>query len=248
MVRSPELGPPPPLSSLEAAGPVALFLDFDGTLVEIAPTPEAISVPAGLAARLEGLSRRLEGRLALVSGRSTANIAEHLGHPAIARAGSHGAERVTAGGMRLGAEPAPLPAEIGEAMRSFAAAHQGLGYEAKSHGAALHFRAAPKLEDTAIAFAERHAVLHGLWVKLGKGVVELVNQGADKAGAVHAFMGEEPFAGALPVFVGDDITDEDGFRAAEELGGFGIIVGARVGTLARHCLASPAKVHEWLGL
>lgn len=248
MVRSSELGPPPSLASLEAAGPVALFLDFDGTLVEIAPTPETISVPEGLAASLEGIARRLGGRLALVSGRSTANIAEHLGNPAIARAGSHGMERLTAGGSRLGPEPAPLSPAIGEAMRAFAGSHKGVEYEPKTHGAALHFRAAPELEHAAIAFAERQAVLHGLWVKLGKSVVELVNQGADKAGAVRAFMGGEPFAGALPVFVGDDVTDEDGFRAAGELGGFGIIVGAKEGTLARHCLNSPAKVHEWLGL
>jgi len=227
---------------------VALFLDFDGTLVEIAPTPAEITVPEGLAARLESLSHRFGGRLALVSGRSTANIAQHLGAPAIARAGSHGIERLTAGGARLGAEPAALPAAVDDAMRIFAGAHPGIAYEAKKHGAALHFRAAPELEHAAIAFAERQAILHGLWVKPGKFVVELVNQGADKAGAVRAFMGEEPFAGAMPVFVGDDVTDEDGFRAAGELGGFGVVVGARGGTLARHCLDSPAKVHEWLEL
>jgi trehalose 6-phosphate phosphatase len=133
-------------------------------------------------------------------------------------------------------------------MRAFADDHPGLIYEAKTHGAGLHFRLAPQLKDIAVAFAERQAMLHGLWVELGKQVVELVNQGADKAGAVRAFMAQRPFAGALPVFVGDDVTDEDGFRAAGELGGFGIVVGARAGTLARHCLVSPAKVHEWLGL
>jgi trehalose 6-phosphate phosphatase len=248
MVRSPELGEPPSLAALQAAGPVAVFLDFDGTLVEIAPTPAEIAVPEGLAARLEVLARRLDGRLALVSGRSTANIAAHLGTPAIARAGSHGIERVTADGARFGEEPAPLSPAIDDAMRIFAGAHRGIEYEAKKHGAALHFRAVPELEHAAVAFAERQAVLHGLWVKPGKFVIELVNQGADKAGAVRAFMGEEPFAGAMPVFVGDDVTDEDGFRAAGELGGFGVVVGARGGTLARYCLDSPAKVLEWLEL
>jgi trehalose 6-phosphate phosphatase len=248
MADSTELGPPPALAALEAAGPVALFLDFDGTLVDIAPTPEAIAVPEGLSARLEALSRRLGGRLALVSGRSTANIAAHLGAIGIARAGSHGVERITAAGARLGPEPAPIPAELDAAMREFAAAHPGLGYEGKSHGAALHYRAAPQLEHAAIAFAERQAIMHGLWVKLGKFVVELVNQGADKAAAVRAFMAAEPFVGARAVFIGDDVTDEDGFRAAGERGGFGIVVGARAGTLARHCLDRPAKVHEWLHL
>ena len=248
MADSPELGPPPALAVLEAAGPVALFLDFDGTLIEIASAPEAIAVPVGLAGRLEALSRRLGGRLALVSGRSTANIAVHLGVLGIARAGSHGLERITSAGARLGPEPAPIPAAIGEAMETFARAHPGIEYEPKSHGAALHYRAAPALEADAIAFAERQAIMHGLWVKLGKFVVELVNHGADKAAAVRAFMEAQPFAGALPVFIGDDLTDEDGFRAAGELGGCGIVVGARAGTLARHCLDSPAKVHEWLHL
>ena len=181
---------------------MALFLDFDGTLVEIAPTPETILVPAGLAGRLESLSHRLGGRLALVSGRSTANIAAHLGTLAVARAGSHGVERVNAQGRPIGPDPAPLPAELANAMRSFAAGHPGVEYEAKSLGAALHYRAAPQHEHAAITFAERQAVSHGLWVKLGKCVVELVNRGVDKASAVRAFMAEEPFAGALPVFIG----------------------------------------------
>ncbi|HEX7711024.1 MAG TPA: trehalose-phosphatase [Sphingomonadaceae bacterium] len=248
MARTADPGPPPSLAELQASGPVALFLDFDGTLVEIAPTPETILVPAGLAGRLESLSHRLGGRLALVSGRSTANIAAHLGTLAVARAGSHGVERVNAQGRPIGPDPAPLPAELANAMRSFAAGHPGVEYEAKSLGAALHYRAAPQHEHAAITFAERQAVSHGLWVKLGKCVVELVNRGVDKASAVRAFMAEEPFAGALPVFIGDDVTDEDGFRAARELGGFGIVVGARDGTLARHCLECPAKVHEWLRL
>lgn len=248
MARTADPGPPPSLAKLQASGPVALFLDFDGTLVEIAPTPETILVPQGLATRLEVLSRRLGGRLALVSGRSTANIAAHLGSLAVARAGSHGVERVDARGARIGSAPARLPAEITEAMQAFAAEHAGVECELKSLGAALHYRAAPQHEHAAIAFAERQAVMHGLWVKLGKCVVELVNRGVDKASAVRAFMGEEPFAGAVPVFVGDDVTDEDGFRAARELGGFGVVVGARDGTLASHSLQSPAKVHEWLQL
>jgi trehalose 6-phosphate phosphatase len=248
MAETLAIGSPPPLGELVSRGAVALFLDFDGTLVDIAPTPDAIRVPEGLAARLEDLSRRLGGRLALVSGRSTTNIAAHLGAPAIARAGSHGSERVSADGSRLGAEPAVIPGAVEREVRAFAAGHAGIEYEEKSHGAALHYRAAPELEGAAITFAERQALLHGLWVKPGKRVVELVNRGADKGGAVRAFMGEEPFAGALPVFVGDDVTDEDGFRAAAELGGFGVIVGARAGTLARHCLESPAKVLEWLEL
>lgn len=248
MIDAGAIGAPPPLGELAGAGPVALFLDFDGTLVEIAPAPDAISVPRALARRLERLSERLGGRLALVSGRSAVDIASHIGAPAIARAGSHGVERLRADGSPIGAEPVPLPGEIEQAVHDFADARPGARFERKSHGAALHFRAAPELEAEAIAFAEELALRHGLWVKLGKCVVELVQPGADKAGAVRAFMAEEPFAGSLPIFVGDDITDEDGFRAAREMGGFGVIVGARTDTLAKYRLASPAKVHEWLEL
>ncbi len=248
MLETAALGVPPPLKTLEANGPIALFLDFDGTLVEIASTPEGIELAEALAERLEALAERLEGRLALVSGRSTSDIATHLGELGVARAGSHGAERLRADGSPIGERPLDLPAEARQAAADFAAAHDGLDLEEKSHGVALHFRAVPHLEAAAIAFAEDQATHHGLWVKLGKCVVELVNHGADKAGAVHAFMLESTFSGALPVFVGDDITDEDGMRAAIELGGFGVIVGEREGTVAKYRLPSPAGVHEWLEL
>ena len=138
--------------------------------------------------------------------------------------------------------------EVAEAVRAFAERRAGLAYEAKSHGAALHYRAAPQLEAEAIAFVERVAAEHGLAVKRGKCVAELVPRGADKAAAVHAFMGEKAFRGALPIFIGDDATDEDGFRAATELGGFGIVVGERPSPFARYRLSTPAEVHAWLEL
>ena len=242
------LGAPPSLGELAAAGPVALFLDFDGTLVEIAPTPESIQVPDGLNVALEQLAERLEGRLALVSGRSATDLSQHIGPPGIARAGSHGIERIGAGGATIGSYPAPLPRVIEDEVRSFVRNHAGITYEQKSHGAAIHFRAVPELEDVAIRFAEELAVDHGMWAKLGKCIVEIVHQGADKGGAVRAFMAEEPFIGAIPVFVGDDVTDEDGMRAATELGGFGVIVGERADSVAKFLLSNPQKVHEWLDL
>ncbi len=242
-----KLPSPPTLADLTLERPVALFLDFDGTLIEIAETPEGIVVPGDLAARLVALSQRLEGRLALVSGRAVANLEEHCGPLAVAVAGSHGLSRFSATRERLGKEPAPLPDAVFAALADFAAA-EGLSLEEKSHGAALHYRADPSLAERAEAFAGSLAEEHGLMVKRGKYVVELVPPGADKGAAVRAFMDEPPFAGACPVFVGDDVTDEDGFEAARELGGFGVLVGHRAATAARHALADPAAVAEWLGL
>jgi trehalose 6-phosphate phosphatase len=239
---------PPPLSAIRAKGPVALFLDFDGTLVDIAPTPDSIMVPQDLARQLEAMAGRYEGRVALVSGRSAADVSGHIGPASIALAGSHGLERFRADGSAIEPRAATLPWGVAEAVRAFAERRPGLEYEAKSHGAALHYRAAPRFEAEAIAFVEKVAAEHGLAVKRGKCVAELVPRGADKAAAVQAFMGETAFQGALPIFVGDDATDEDGFRAAAELGGFGIVVGERPSPSARYRLATPAEVHAWLEL
>lgn len=241
------LPPPPPLHDLLSTGPLALFLDFDGTLVEIAPTPDGIRVPQGLASGLTGLALRTDGRLALVSGRSTEDIERHLGPLAIARAGSHGISRLLADGSRLGGDPSALPAAVSEALEQFAALHD-FPLEGKPHGAALHFRARPELESVGAEFAHDIAARHGLRVKRGKSVIEIVHPGADKGGAVRAFMGIAPFAGARPVFIGDDITDDDGFRAASEQGGFGILVGERKSPDARYHLPRVADLHEWLGL
>ena len=115
-------------------------------------------------------------------------------------------------------------------------------------GGALHYRNVPNRKDGLLAFAQRLADDHGMTVKQGKGVVEVVAADSSKSGAVHAFMETEPFAGAHPVFVGDDVTDEDGFVAAETLGGFGIAVGERPSDTARYRLTDVGAVHAWLGL
>jgi trehalose 6-phosphate phosphatase len=238
---------PPALADLSREAPLALFLDFDGTLIDIAATPDGIVVPADLAGRLHALADRLGGRLALVSGRAVANLEEHCGPLAIALAGSHGLSRFSAARQRLGAEPAPLPQGVFEAFTEFAAG-TGLHLETKAYGAALHYRADPSLAERAEAFAGSLAEEHGLMVKRGKYVVELVPHGADKGAAVRGFMGEAPFTGARPVFVGDDVTDEDGFEAAGQFGGFGVLVGRRNVTAARYGLPDPAAVIRWLGL
>lgn len=244
MASNPALEPPPPLADLQRP---ALFLDFDGTLVDIAATPDDIRVPADLPARVAALAKRLEGRFALVSGRALDDIEGHLGAMAYCRAGSHGIDCRRADGSQLGAELEPLPGPVVASLLAFAE-ERDLRYESKAHGGALHYRAHPEAGGPARVFAERLAARHGLDVKSGKSVVELVWPGADKGGAVRAFLRERQFAGATPVFVGDDLTDEDGFAAAAAAGGFGVIVGERLDTLARYRLANVREVHRWLEL
>ena len=238
---------PPPLAELVRERGVSLFLDFDGTLVELAPTPDGITVPVDLARQLYTLSTRLDHRFALVSGRSLDDLEGHLGTLSFARAGSHGASRILGDGTRLGEVPTALPEQVGQALEAFAREH-GLIHEAKAHGAALHFRDRPDLQERVHDFARGLARDHSLDVKHGKCVAELVQPGATKAGAVDVFMEIEPFASTIPIFVGDDVTDEDGFRAATALGGFGIAVGERPSANARYHLDTVQDVYEWLKL
>ena len=242
------LAAPPSLEQLAAEGPLSLFLDFDGTLVAIAPTHDAIEVPPDMAGGLETLSQRLDGRVALVSGRSLDNLAGHLGPCAVAQAGSHGIDRRLADGSRIGSEAVALPGDVAAALEEFVGGHAELTLETKPHGAALHYRAAPSLEEQVLAHARKVADEAGMVTKRGKFVVELVRPGADKGGAVDAFMEEAAFSGTKPVFIGDDVTDEDGFAAANRRGGFAIAVGERPTQNARYRLATPADVRDWLGL
>ena len=238
---------PPDLDTLLEDGPVAMFLDFDGTLVEIAETPDAIEVPGDLVERVCALERRLGGRLAVVSGRALDDLESHTGPLPVACAGSHGSHCRAADGGDVGEPPASLSHEARQAIADFV---EGTAFslEEKTHGAALHFRADPSLEDEGLAFAEKLAEKHDIVVKRGKCVIELVADGSDKASAVRVFMESEPFRGARPIFIGDDVTDEDGMRAATELAGFGIAVGERPSENASYALASPVAVHHWLGL
>lgn len=238
---------PPQLEMLLRGGPVSLFLDFDGTLVELAPTPDSIKPANDLAARLARLSRRLDGRCALVSGRAITDIESHIGSVAIAAAGSHGADIRTASGAALGEAPTGLPPGIERDLRAFAAEH-AIDYEAKPHGGALHYRSNPEHGEAAHAFAEALAAEYGWAAQSGKCVVELVAGTGDKGSAVFAFMREKPFCGSRPIFIGDDLTDEKGFAACRDLGGYGFLVGIRGETCAQYQMPDVASVHHWLGL
>ena len=236
--------PLPPTDLLEGA---ALFLDFDGTLVELAEAPDAIRVPPDLAPMLNRLRRRLNGRLAIISGRSLADLERHVPCAGIAFSGSHGLELRLTDGTRI---PLSVPIGFDDVRRRvlrFAERAEGLLVEEKPAGIALHFRQAPAEAERAAAFMERLAKDRGLSVQHGSMVAELRPRGADKGDALRAFMTEPEFTGARPVFVGDDLTDEHAFEAAAALGGAGILVGAPRDTAARYRLESVAAVADWLG-
>lgn len=243
MHKEDSLPPPPPLSEWTARQPVALFLDFDGTLVEIAETPDSILVPDDLARRLESLAARIEGRLALITGRSLADIGGHLGRGAIRIVGSHGAEHGDAD------DPASsLSRDATAAIAALVGAWPGLLVETKPHGIAIHYRQEPEAEAAVLPVMDDIAEREGLTVRRGKMVVELGPVQANKGRAVERLMHQPPYAGATPVFIGDDVTDEDGFAAVAAAGGHGILVGAPRPTAAHYRLPSTREVYRWLGL
>lgn len=236
------LDPPPP-DLLDGS---ALFLDFDGTLVDLAETPDAIRVSPQLGPLLDRLRRRLDGRLAIISGRSLADLERHVPSSGIAFSGSHGLELRLADGTRL-----PLSVPIGlddvrERVRRFADGADGLLVEEKPAGIALHYRLAPEESERADRFMDALAAERGWTVQRGNKVVELRPRGATKGDALRAFMTEPKFRAARPVFVGDDLTDEHAFMAAADLGGAGILVGPRRRTAALYRLDSVPAVGEWL--
>lgn len=235
--------PEPPADLLPGA---ALFLDFDGTLIELAETPASILVPAGLAPLLARLHDRLEGRLAIVSGRAIDDLESHLPAVSIAFSGSHGLEMRLAGGRRL---PVVVPhdlAAVRAGVRAFAARQAGLLVEDKPAGIALHYRQAPDAATAVEGFMQKMATRYELAIQRGSMVVELRPHGADKGDAVRAFMRDAPFSGARPLFVGDDLTDEHAFATVAELGGAGVLVGPARSTAAHFRLPSVASVTAWL--
>jgi trehalose 6-phosphate phosphatase len=210
----------------EILGPgCALFLDFDGTLVDIADRPDSVVVPPTLVRTLQGLQACLGGALAIVSGRPIEQIDGHL-HPLVLPvAGVHGAERRTAQGLRVQADLPPLHRPL-EAAEALASRHAGLQVERKRGSIALHYRLAPELESMCLA-AMQEAVdgSPGLTLLKGKMVLEAKPSSVSKGHAIEAFLQEEPFTGRRPVFIGDDVTDEVGFAAVQRLGGLGVKIG-----------------------
>ncbi|MES2010155.1 MAG: trehalose-phosphatase [Pseudomonadota bacterium] len=223
----------------------ALFLDFDGTLADLAPRPDLVQVEPELVGTLRALHLHLGGALALVSGRPIAEL-DHFLHPLqLPCAGVHGAELRDAGGHRL-RQPDPGVPLLLPPLEALVGAHPGLQLERKSVAVAVHYRAVPHLEGMVRNFAAQLAGgVPGIEVLHGKMVVELKPAGIDKGGAIEAFMRSPPFARRMPLFAGDDITDEAGFAVVRRLGGIGLLVGERP-SAATASVTGPAALRCWL--
>ncbi len=226
----------------------ALFLDVDGTLLTIAPHPDAVRVAPGLLALLDRLNERLGGALALVSGRAIANLDALFAPLRLPCAGVHGLERRSADAVIHRSDGAALLAPLRQPLTDFVQARKGLLLEDKNQSLAIHFRKAPGREAEVESFVQAQIAPSGdsLELKRGKMVLEVKPSGANKGTAITAFMDEPPFTGRVPVFVGDDVTDEDGFRIVNQLEGLSVRVGCTGPTAARYRLTDEAGVEDWL--
>jgi trehalose 6-phosphate phosphatase len=228
---------------------LAFLLDIDGTLLDLAPTPRDVRVPTSLRHTLERLQARSDGAVALVSGRSLADI-DLIFHPLhLSAIGGHGAEiRYHANGhpdQRLGAS---LDDELKRRLAEIAASGRGIIVEDKGYSLALHYRLAPEKKQAVWDAVD--AVIADLPPKSveilpGKAVIEIKKSGFDKGTAIRELMRKAPFSGRRPVFVGDDTTDEAAFRVLPEFNGVGISVGRLVPGVSRR-FETPTDVRRWL--
>ncbi len=225
----------------------AILLDVDGTIVDIAPTPDAVHVPASLRGALARLVKRTSGAVALVSGRSLADLDRLFAPLRLAAVGVHGAEQRPLGGA---AAKSVRPPRLDDALRHrlLALAGAGVRVEDKGYSIALHYRAAPERETPLRAAVDR--ICAEPWpieleILPGKAVVEIKPAGFSKATGVRALMTYAPFAGRLPIFVGDDTTDELVFAIMPDLGGTAFAVGREVAGVDGY-FATPASVRAWL--
>jgi trehalose 6-phosphate phosphatase len=240
-----QLAAPP--AALDA---VALFIDVDGTLLEFRDTPQAVFAPVSVLRLLEALTDWCDGALALVSGRTVADL-DRIFHPLrLPAAGVHGAERRSRPGeaaptVDAGPDPAYVAART--ALSRFASAHAGALVEDKGVALALHTRRAPSAYSAAADLV--HAIAEsssGRWRPvLGRFVAELRPADADKGRAIAAFMADPPFAGRRPLALGDDTTDADAFDEVLARGGITVAVGPH-GPAASFRLESPRDCRRWL--
>lgn len=227
----------------------ALFLDVDGCLIDFADAPDAVRLPRRLPATLARLAERLDGAVALVSGRPLAGLDRLFAPLRMPGAGLHGLELRSGDRLRSApATPAAL-AGIRDEASILALDYPGVIVEDKGAALALHWRAAPTareiLRGLAIAALPR---LPGYRLQHGDNVVELRPADCDKGTAIAAMLEEPPFRGRVPVFAGDDLTDESGFAVVNARGGLSVLVGPREPSAAHYALRSPRAVRRWLAM
>ena len=225
----------------------ALFLDIDGTIVDIAPTPEAVVVPESLKLSLSRIRKNLGGALALISGRTLQSIDELFAPLKFAAAGAHGAEVRYEPNGPVERCAVPLTSAERAAIALVAKRDPRLRLEDKGYSMAVHYRSAPDLKDIVIATVRDEVAKLGenLRVLRGKMVVEVKAGGFNKGIGLKRLMGHAPFLGRRPIFLGDDVTDEDAVAAVRDFSGVGISVGRSLpGATER--VDSPAEVRAWL--
>lgn len=227
-------------------GEIALFLDLDGTLAPIAARPQDVRPDPRRTTLLERLNRALDGRLAVISGRTLEDVDRILEGRVKAVAAVHGLVLRDRDGTVTQAAPHPALAEVAGRCREFASRDSGLLVEEKGLSVALHYRLARPHAQAAQDLATRLAAESGLTLQHGDMVEELRTPGPTKGDSVELFLTRPPFAGARPVFVGDDITDEHGFEAVQALGGVGVLVGAGRPTAARFRIRGVEEALAWL--
>jgi trehalose 6-phosphate phosphatase len=232
---------------LEHPERLALFLDFDGTLVEIAEKPDAVQLAETTRETLTRLQRSLGGALAIVTGRDIEMIDAMLAPFRCPVAGVHGLTRRDALGRAHGAMvESNFLDEAERRLQQLARTEVGLLVERKSHAIAIHYRSRADLEHMCLEVMEGIARLDDR-VRLvrGKMVIEARPTGGDKGMAVADFMMEAPFAGRRPLFAGDDVTDEDAFEVVNRRGGLTLKIGPGE-TRAQHRIANTASFLAWL--
>lgn len=226
----------------------AIFLDFDGTLVPFdKPDVNTPVVDDALRSLLDELRERTDGALALITGRTIEALDDLIDPLALAAAGEHGGEwRSAPGAEAQRIVPPPGLDSAQKHCEAFARAHPGTRFERKNLSMVLHFHEFPALRDAA-AEAANIACVPGSGIRMlhARGMVEVKPVDADKGSAIARFMTIAPFAGRVPVFIGDDVTDEDGFVAVNARGGISIKVGSG-SSHARYRLADEDAVREWL--
>jgi len=241
------VGTAPPAHPHAAAW--ALFLDFDGTLIDFAMTPDAVVVPPKLRAILSACADAFDGAVAIVSGRPISTLDALLDPLRLPAAGLHGLElRMPDGTLEESAHRAAGLAEVRAQFRSLVREDARLVVEDKGSSLALHFRRAPEREQELRRLVTLAATPHnGHHVMHGKMVLEVRPAHADKGTAIARFLEVPPFVGRTPVFAGDDITDEDGFAAVNRHGGISVKVGAGE-THAAYRVPDVAALHGWLAV
>jgi trehalose 6-phosphate phosphatase len=240
---------PVPRSVLPHLKEVAILLDIDGTLLDLAPTPREVWVPPGLSNTLNGLLQRSLGALALVSGRSLNDIDLIFAPDQFPAVGGHGAEmRLSTSDEAVASAAPPMDKELKRRLAAIAKLSPGILLEDKGYSLALHYRLAPHAEKAiyeAVSLIRADLPNAPIEVLPGKSVCEIKHAGFNKASGVLELMKHEPFKGRRPLFIGDDVTDESVFAIMPDLNGFAFSVGRRAQGVTGH-FDQPSDVRAWL--